>query len=94
MPAMQIGPYSFEAYCEKVTEFHSYPAPGVLMGGFLVSASWSRGNLASLEIAARRTATLRLALPESWRSALPTTATWQDGVATVAMQPGDTLRLG
>lgn len=36
---MQIGPYSFEAYCEKVRAFHSYPAPGVLIGGFLVSAA-------------------------------------------------------
>lgn len=36
---MQIGSYSFEAYCEKVRAFHSYPAPGVLIGGFLVSAA-------------------------------------------------------
>lgn len=34
---MRIGPYSFEEYCEKVTTFHGYIAPGVIVGGFLVS---------------------------------------------------------
>ncbi|GAK54901.1 tungsten formylmethanofuran dehydrogenase subunit E [Candidatus Vecturithrix granuli] len=34
---MQIGPYSFETFCEKVTEFHGYIAPGVILGGFMVS---------------------------------------------------------
>ena len=34
---MHIGPYSFEAYCEKALEFHGYIAPGVIVGGFLVN---------------------------------------------------------
>jgi formylmethanofuran dehydrogenase subunit E len=36
---MLIGSYSFEEFCDKVTAFHGYPAPGVLMGGFLVSVA-------------------------------------------------------
>ncbi len=34
---MLIGSYTFEEYCDKVAAFHSYPAPGTLIGGFLVS---------------------------------------------------------
>lgn len=34
---MYIGPYSFEAYCEKAAAFHGFAAPGVLIGGWLVS---------------------------------------------------------
>jgi formylmethanofuran dehydrogenase subunit E len=36
---MLIGLYSFEEFCDKVTAFHGYLAPGVLMGGFLVSVA-------------------------------------------------------
>jgi formylmethanofuran dehydrogenase subunit E len=36
---MLIGSYSFEEYYDKVTAFHSYAAPGVLIGGFLVSVA-------------------------------------------------------
>ena len=36
---MQIGIYSFEAYCDKATAFHGYLAPGILVGGFLVSVA-------------------------------------------------------
>ena len=32
-----IGPYSFEEYLKKAKAFHSSTAPGVVMGGFLVS---------------------------------------------------------
>jgi formylmethanofuran dehydrogenase subunit E len=31
-----IGPYSFKAFVDRVKEFHSYPAPGVLLGGVMV----------------------------------------------------------
>ena len=34
---MLIGPYTFEEYYDRVAAFHSYPAPGTLIGGFLVS---------------------------------------------------------
>ena len=33
---MQIGEYSFEDFCEKVRRFHGSPAPGVLIGGYMV----------------------------------------------------------
>ena len=32
----RIGEYSFDEFCEEVTRFHGYPAPGVLLGGFMV----------------------------------------------------------
>jgi len=32
----QILSYSFDEYVEKVATFHGYPAPGVLIGGFMV----------------------------------------------------------
>jgi len=32
----QILSYSFDDYVEKITAFHGYPAPGVLIGGFMV----------------------------------------------------------
>lgn len=34
--ANRIGPYTFEEFVEEVRKFHSYPAPGVLLGGFMV----------------------------------------------------------
>ena len=33
---MNIGPYSFEEYLTKVKSFHGNPAPGMLVGGFMV----------------------------------------------------------
>ncbi len=33
---MQIGEYSFDDFCEKVRRFHGSPAPGVLIGGYMV----------------------------------------------------------
>ncbi len=34
--AERIGPYSFPEWVEMVRRFHSYPAPGVLIGGIMV----------------------------------------------------------
>jgi formylmethanofuran dehydrogenase subunit E len=36
---MNIGPYSFQEYCDLVKGFHGYPAPGVLIGGYMVAAA-------------------------------------------------------
>jgi formylmethanofuran dehydrogenase subunit E len=36
---MQIGPYTFQEYCDMVQAFHGYPAPGVLIGGYMVTTS-------------------------------------------------------
>ncbi|ABC76028.1 FmdE family protein [Syntrophus aciditrophicus] len=36
MTARNILSYSYEEYVEKITAFHGYPAPGVLIGGFMV----------------------------------------------------------
>ncbi len=33
---MNIGAYAFEEFKEKAREFHSYPAPGLLLGGYMV----------------------------------------------------------
>jgi formylmethanofuran dehydrogenase subunit E len=33
---MNIGSYTFEEFKQKVREFHGYPAPGVLLGGYMV----------------------------------------------------------
>jgi len=33
---MHIGKYSFEDFCEAVQRFHGSPAPGVLIGGYMV----------------------------------------------------------
>ena len=38
----KIGLYSFDEYVEMVTGFHGYPAPGLLVGGFMVDAALSR----------------------------------------------------
>lgn len=32
-----IGPYSHDAFMEKATAFHGYPAPGLIIGGYMVS---------------------------------------------------------
>ncbi len=31
-----FGPFTFEEYVEEVRRFHTYPAPGVILGGFMV----------------------------------------------------------
>ncbi len=33
---MNIGPYTFEEFKEKAAAFHGYPAPGLLIGGYMV----------------------------------------------------------
>jgi formylmethanofuran dehydrogenase subunit E len=33
---MNIGPYSFEEFKDKAAAFHGYPAPGLLLGGYMV----------------------------------------------------------
>lgn len=35
---MNIGPYTFEEFKQKAKEFHGYPAPGLLIGGYMVEA--------------------------------------------------------
>jgi formylmethanofuran dehydrogenase subunit E len=37
-----IGPYTFEEYVEVCRRFHHYPAPGLLLGGFMVDAAMRR----------------------------------------------------
>ncbi len=32
---MNIGPYTFEEFKQKAAEFHGYPAPGLLLGGYM-----------------------------------------------------------
>ena len=39
---MNIGRYSFQEYCDLVQAFHGYPAPGVLIGGYMVTAVQQR----------------------------------------------------
>ena len=39
---MNIGRYSFQEYCDIVQAFHGYPAPGVLIGGYMVTAAQQR----------------------------------------------------
>ena len=39
---MNIGRYSFQEYCDLVQAFHGYPAPGVLIGGYMVTAAQQR----------------------------------------------------
>lgn len=36
---MNIGEYTFEEFKKKAREFHGYPAPGLLIGGFMVEAA-------------------------------------------------------
>ena len=33
---MNIGPYTFQEFKDKAAEFHGYPAPGLLIGGYMV----------------------------------------------------------
>lgn len=33
----RVGPYTWEGFLERVRQFHSYPAPGVLVGGIMVA---------------------------------------------------------
>ena len=33
---MNIGPYTFQEFKNKAAEFHGYPAPGLLIGGYMV----------------------------------------------------------
>lgn len=33
---VRIGPYSFQEYLKTAESFHGYPAPGILVGGFMV----------------------------------------------------------
>ncbi|MEF2229891.1 MAG: FmdE family protein [Pseudodesulfovibrio sp.] len=39
---MNIGKYTFEEFKEKAREFHGYPAPGLLIGGYMVEAAKAR----------------------------------------------------
>ncbi len=34
---MNIGKYSFSRFCQLAENFHGYPAPGLLIGGYMVS---------------------------------------------------------
>ncbi len=34
---MNIGPYTFEEFKERAAAFHGYPAPGLLLGGYMVA---------------------------------------------------------
>lgn len=37
-----IGPYTFEQFKDLAQTFHGYPAPGLLIGGFMVALAQSR----------------------------------------------------
>jgi len=39
-PASRIRAYSFEEFVERVRAFHSFAAPGVLIGGFMVDLAY------------------------------------------------------
>ncbi|BCS89443.1 FmdE family protein [Pseudodesulfovibrio sediminis] len=39
---MNIGEYTFEEFKQKAKEFHGYPAPGLLIGGYMVAAAKAR----------------------------------------------------
>ena len=39
---MDIGEYTFEEFKQKAKDFHSYPAPGLLIGGYMVEAAKAR----------------------------------------------------
>jgi formylmethanofuran dehydrogenase subunit E len=36
---MNVWPYSFQDFKSMVEEFHSYAAPGVLIGGYMLEAA-------------------------------------------------------
>lgn len=40
-PSDDIGPYSFEEFVEAARQFHGYPAPGLLIGGYMVERAKS-----------------------------------------------------
>ncbi len=33
---MDIGPHTFDEFLELAREFHGYPAPGLIIGGYMV----------------------------------------------------------
>ncbi|MEW5773898.1 MAG: FmdE family protein [Thermodesulfobacteriota bacterium] len=37
-----IGPHTFDEFVTRAAEFHGYPAPGLLLGGFMVAAAQAR----------------------------------------------------
>ncbi len=39
---MNIGEYTFEEFKQKAKDFHGYPAPGLLIGGYMVEAAKAR----------------------------------------------------
>ncbi|QJB56234.1 FmdE family protein [Pseudodesulfovibrio sp. zrk46] len=39
---MNIGEYTFEEFKQKAKDFHGYPAPGLLIGGYMVEAAKKR----------------------------------------------------
>ncbi|MFC1883456.1 FmdE family protein [Thermodesulfobacteriota bacterium] len=39
---MNIGKYTFEEFIDKASEFHGYPAPGLIIGGYMVELAKSR----------------------------------------------------
>lgn len=39
---MHIGKYTFEEFKQKAAEFHGYPAPGLMLGGYMVEAAKQR----------------------------------------------------
>ncbi|MBL7212833.1 MAG: formylmethanofuran dehydrogenase subunit E family protein [Desulfobacteraceae bacterium] len=39
---MDIGPYSFEEFLERASAFHGNPAPGLVIGGYMVELARSR----------------------------------------------------
>jgi len=38
---MRIGPYTHEEFMEEARKFHGYPAPGLLIGGYMVELARS-----------------------------------------------------
>jgi formylmethanofuran dehydrogenase subunit E len=42
MASSSIGPYSFEEFLEVAAAFHGNPAPGLILGGFMVDAARER----------------------------------------------------
>jgi len=39
VPDSSIGPYSFEEFLEVATAFHGNPAPGLILGAYMVEAA-------------------------------------------------------
>ena len=38
---MRIGPYTHEEFMEEARKFHGYPAPGLIIGGYMVELARS-----------------------------------------------------